>query len=296
MLFVVAAIAAATTMTVAVVASSPPPVDAGATTTVAPTTTAAATTTTARPTTTAVLPTLPEPANAETDPVRTIVPRIVAYEEALETEQQRQQAITTALSEGQNSIAVEQPPAMLCAIVPVPTPLTAEGRWERDGDPFVSDEMARRDPPGYGDCITAGDDEVFDEGVFQYVAVGPTGATSAVATLVVGVPSVVVWLLNDGDQPVCLVQASPSDADRYESFDAGDAPLAPGQAVAIRLAATDQDVRVYGCPPDDVLRSFDLAPQFGVYVELLGDQPDESVPPAPPGSTTSTTTRPTTTG
>jgi hypothetical protein len=67
--------------------------------------------------------------------------------------------------------------------------------------------------------------------------------------------------------------------------------------MAIRIADVDNDVRVYGCPPDDVLRSFDLSPQFGVYVDLLGgEEPEASTPSAPGGSVTSTTPRPTTTG
>ena len=67
------------------------------------------------------------------------------------------------------------------------------------------------------------------------------------ATLVVGVPSVAVWLLNDGEQPVCLVQASPLDADFYEAYQA-DSELLPGEALAIRLAAVEHDVRVYRLP------------------------------------------------
>ena len=134
--------------------------------------------------------------------------------------------------------------------------------------------MTRRDPPGYGDCVAAGDDERFDDGVYQYLAVGPTGATSAAATIVVGTRPVVVWLLNNGAEPVCLVQASPHEADFYESYRPNQA-VAPGQAMAIRIADTDNDVRVYGCPPDEVLHSFDLSPQFGVYVDLLGgEEPD----------------------
>jgi hypothetical protein len=278
------ALAAVVTSVAAVVAPGPGAVGAG------PTTTAPRPTTTVGPTTTAAAPpTLPEPESAERDPVRTVVPSIVAFPEPIASEQQRQQAITTALTERHNTVALQASPALLCAIVPLTAPLTTAGRWERDGEPFISDDSARRDPPGYGDCITAGEGEVFEEGVYQYVAVGPTGATSAAATLVVGVPSVVVWLLNNGDQPVCLVQASPEAADFYESFDAPESPIGRGQALAIGVAAVEQNVRVFGCPPDDVLRSFDLVPEFGVYVELF-----ESPPPG--GTATSTTTRPTTTG
>jgi len=261
-----------------------------------PTTTRPPATTPTTATTTAVVPTLPEPEDAESDPARTLVPRIVAYADPLESESERQAAVGSALSEGSNSVAVEAAPAMLCSIVPVTTPLMASGRWERNGDEFATDELTRRDPPGYGDCVAAGDDERFDDGVYQYLAVGPTGATSAAATVVVGVPSVAVWLLNNGDEPVCLVQASPHAADFYESFQP-DSELSPGQALAIRIADIDNDVRVYGCPPDDVLRSFDLSPQFGVYVDLLGgEEPEASTPVAPGGSVTSTTPRPTTTG
>jgi hypothetical protein len=274
-----------------VAAGTGPRAGAGPTTTRPP-----ATTPTTATTTTAVVPTLPEPEDAESDPARTLVPRIVAYADPLESESERQAAVGSALSEGSNSVAVEAAPAMLCSIVPVTTPLMASGRWERNGDEFATDELTRRDPPGYGDCVAAGDDERFDDGVYQYLAVGPTGATSAAATVVVGVPSVAVWLLNNGDEPVCLVQASPHAADFYESFQP-DGEVSPGQAMAIRVADIDNDVRVYGCPPDDVLRSFDLSPQFGVYVDLLGgEEPEASTPAAPGGSVTSTTPRPTTTG
>jgi hypothetical protein len=284
-------------------AGTGPRAGAGPTTTVAATTTLAAATSTAPPTTaatptttTAVVPPLPEPEDAESDPVRTLVPRIVAYAERLESESERQTAVATALGEGSNTVAVEAAPAMLCSIVPVASPLMASGRWERNGDEFATDELTRRDAPGYGDCVAAGDDELFDDGVYQYLAVGPTGATSGAGTVVVGARSVAVWLLNDGTEPVCLVQASPREADFYESFQP-DSELLPGEALAISVASVESDVRVYGCPPDDVLRSFDLSPQFGVYVDLLGgEEPDASTPAAPSGSVTSTTPRPTTTG
>jgi hypothetical protein len=272
-------------------AGAGPTTSVARTTTTAPVGAAGATTTTA-----AAPPTLPEPENAESDPVRTLVPSIVAFEEVLESESERQAAVATALDERQNSVAVQAAPQMLCSIVPVTAPVMASARWERNGEQFASDELTRRDPPGYGDCVTAGDDERFDDAVYQYIAIGPTGATSAAATVVVGVPSVAVWLLNNGSEPVCLVQASPDQADYYESYQS-DSELQPGEALGVRLAAVDSDVRVYGCPPDDVLRSFDLTPQFGVYVDLLeGEEPDASTPQAPAGAVTSTTTRPTTTG
>ena len=211
--------------------------------------------------------------------MRTLVPSIVAVDErARHSAAERQPVVAAALTEGSNSVAVEATPGTLCAVVPVAAPLMAAGRWERDGEPVASAELTRRDPPGYGDCISADDVGDFDDGVYQYVAVGETGATSAAATLVVGVPSVAVWLLNNGDEPVCLVQASPPDADFYEAYQA-DSELLPGEALAIRVAAVDHDVRVYGCPPDDVVRSFDLVPQAGVYVDLFGgEEPAESTP------------------
>ncbi len=197
--------------------------------------------------------------------------------------------MAAALTEGRTAVAVEATPGTLCAVVPVAAPVMAAGRWELDGEEVASAELTRRDPPGFGDCITADDVGDFDDGVYQYVAIGESGATSAVATLVVGVPSIAVWLLNNGDEPVCLVQASPLDADFYEAYQP-DSELLPGEAVAIRVAAVDQDVRVYGCPADDVVRSFDLVPQAGVYVELFeSDEPGESTPSSG-GSPTSTTT------
>jgi hypothetical protein len=270
---------------------------AGATTTVAATTTVPATTVPATTTTTAPPPPLPPPADEASDPVGALVPSIVAYSEALDSGDERQAAISAALTDRTNAVATDAQPETLCAAVPVAAPLMAAGRWELDGEPLATSPELRRDPPGYGDCLDGEEFDGFDDGVYQYVAVGPTGARSAAVTFVLGVPSVPVWLLNDGEQPVCLVQASPGPADFYESY-AADSQLLPGEALAIRLAAVDHDVRVFGCPPDDVVRSFDLEPQFGVYVDLFGsDEPEGSTPPtAPAGSATSTTARPTTTG
>jgi hypothetical protein len=172
-------------------------------------------------------------------------------------------------------------------------PLMAAGRWERDGETLATADLIRRDPPGYGDCVSTDETGGFEDGVYQYVALGETGASSAVATVVLGVPSVAVWLLNNGAEPVCLVQTSPHDADFYESHQA-DSELLPGEALAVRVADVTHDIRVFGCPPNDVERSFDLDPQAGVYVELFaGDEPAESTPGGP---STSTTVRPTTTG
>ena len=115
-----------------------------------------------------------------------------------------------------------------------------------------SAELTRRDPPGYGDCISTDETGGFDEAVYQYVAVGETGALSAAATVVIGVPSVAVWLLNNGDSAVCLVQASPPEADFYEAFQA-DSELLPGEALAIRVAAVETTgARCSDVPPDDV--------------------------------------------
>jgi hypothetical protein len=259
---------------------------------------AGATTTTARPSTTipattTTPPSLPPPADEASDPVRALVPSIVAIEDELATVAERQPVVAAALTEASNAIAVETPTRTLCAVVPVGAPLMAAGRWERDGETLATADLTRRDPPGYGDCVSTDESGGFEDGVYQYLAIGETGASSAVATVVLGVPTVAVWLLNNSDQPVCLVQTSPHDADFYESHQS-DSELLVGEALGVRLADVAHDVRVFGCPPDDVERSFDLAPRGGVYVDLFaGEEPAESAPGAP---VTSTTVRPTTTG
>ncbi len=285
------AVTLATVISVSVVtaAAGESAVRAGATT-AAPTTTRP-TTTVAAPTTTP--PSLPPPADEASDPVRALVPNIVAAEDELATVAERQPVVAGALTEASNAIAVETPARTLCAVVPVGAPLMAAGRWERDGETLATADLTRRDPPGYGDCVSTDEPGGFADGVYQYLAIGQTGTTSAVATIVLGVPSVAVWLLNNGDQPVCLVQTSPHDADFYESHQS-DSDLLPGEALAVRLADVAHDVRVFGCPSDDVERSFDLEPQAGVYVDLFsGEEPAESTPGDP---ATSTTVRPTTTG
>lgn len=261
-----------------------------ATTTVAPTSTsAAATTSTAS---TAPLPSLPEPASTDVDPAATLVPRLVAEAERLTTAGDQRTLIDAAITDGTNTVAVEDEPATICAVVPVSAPVATSGRWQRDGEPLDDSAEERRDPPGFGECLTADEGETLDEGVYQYLAVGAAGARSAVATLVIGAAPVTAWLLNDGEQSVCLVLAAPGPADLYEAF-AADSELLPGEALAIRFADVDHDVQVYGCPPDDPVRSFDLMPRAGVYVPLFGGEGAEGSTPSSEAATTSTTLRPT---
>jgi hypothetical protein len=272
-------------------------------TTVAPTSaatpsSAAGPSTSAAPTTTASAITLPEPAGEAVDPVRTLVPRIVAIPAVLASVEDRRAAIDAALADPNTAVAVEDGPGTLCAAVPVAAPLMADGRWERNGEPIATTGSVRRDPPGFGDCLPNDDGEPFRDGVYQYVAVGATGARSAAATIVIGAGTVAVWLLNNGEEAVCMVHASPTQADFYEAFGISS-PLQPGEALAIRVADVDQDVRVFGCPPDDVLRTIRISPEPQTYVELFDgpDPPDTATErPASGGTATATspTTRPTT--
>ena len=234
----------------------------------------------------ATTPPLPEPESEAVDPVRNVVPRITAIAEVLNTDEDRREAIALALADTSTAIAVEDGPGTICAVVPVTAPLMAEGRWERNGEPIASSGEQRRDPPGYGDCIPNDDGEPFRDGVYQYVAVGPTGATSAAATVVVGSSSVVVWFLNSGDEPICLVHVSPEAADFYEAL-ATDGPIQPGEAIAVEVADIDQDVRLFGCPPDSVLRTFRISPEPQTYVDMF-DRPD------PVATSTPATAAPTT--
>jgi hypothetical protein len=273
--------------TVAPTSAATPSSAAGPSTGAAPTTTPPASTIT-----------LPEPAGEAVDPVRTLVPRIAAIPAVLASVEDRRAAIDVALADPSTAIAVEDSPGTLCAVVPVAAPLMADGRWERNGESIASTGTVRRDPPGYGDCLPNDDGKPFRDGVYQYVAVGATGARSAAATIVVGVGTVDVWLLNNGEEPVCMVHASPTQADFYEAFGISS-PLQPGEALAIRVADVDQDVRVFGCPPDDVLRTIRISPEPHTYVELSDgpDPPDTATePPASGGTATATspTTRPTT--
>jgi len=263
-------------------------------TTIPPPTSTAPSTVAAVPTgpTTTVAP-LPAPENESVDPVRLLVPSITVVAEALTDEADRQTAIVTALAAPSHTVAVEAAPGTLCALVPVAAPLMAEGRWERNGQPVRTTPEQRRDPPGYGDCFTNDNGEAFSDGVYQYVAIGPTGATSGAATVVVGSEPLVAWFVNNGDEPVCLVLVSPEPADFYEANDT-DSPLLPGEAIAITLADVDHDVRVFGCPPDEAVASFQIAPEPQIYVEMF-DADDEppaptSLPPTSVAAATTTTT------
>ncbi len=268
------------------VATTATPTTDAPTTSVAPT---AVTASSLQPTTTV---TLPEPESDAADPVRTLVPNVVVATEVLLEDADRQPLIDAALAEGDNTVAVEAEPGTLCAIVPIAVPVMAGGRWERNGEPIAPSIEQRRDPPGFGDCITNDNAEAFREGVYQFVAVGPTGATSAAASVVVGVEAVDVWLVNNGDEPVCLVLISPSRADYYESHDT-ESPLLPGEAIAISAAAVEHDVRVFACPPDDSVRTFRFTPEPQSYVDMF--VVDDDAPASVPTDSGAATAAPTTT-
>jgi hypothetical protein len=254
-----------------------------------------------RPSTTATPappPSLPEPESEEADPARTLVPSIVVAPGVLETVEQRRPIIVRALDENRNAVAVEEGPGTLCAVVPILAPVMVAGRWERNGEPIAASDLRRRNPPGYGECIN-NDGEPFDAGVYQYVAVGQTGATSAAVTLVVGSTTVALLLVNNGTGAVCQIHVSPRQADLYEAFEARTgSPLRPGEAIAIRVADVEQDVRVFGCPVDDELTTFRVEPQAQTYVDMFdaeGSNADATPAPTATGPSTSATPPTTTT-
>jgi hypothetical protein len=230
------------------------------------------TTTPPAPTTTApATATLPSPPSREADPVGVLVPTLTVNPEVL-TPQQQAAAVTELLATPRHSIAGAQP-GTICAAVAITTPLAARAWWERNGETVRRVEEAVRRPPGFGDCLTAGGDRLRD-GTYQFVVAGPTGATSAAPTVVVGAS--VVWAVfrNNGDRPVCMLHISPRQADRFEAYQL-DPPLAPGRLARVPVAVTEQEVEVFECPESgdlsDVTRdaSFSLIPVHNTPTDLF---------------------------
>ena len=112
------------------------------------------------------------------------------------------------------------------------------GRRERNGEPIASDGGdSARSTRLRGDRVPNDDGEPFRDGRVPVRGGRATGASSVAATIVIGVGTVDVWLLNNGEDPVCLVQVSPTQADFYEAFDPGP-PLQPGEATMMTVALT----------------------------------------------------------
>lgn len=244
----------------------------------------AATTVIALATPTSTTVAVPRPENEAADPIRTLVPIVAVVPAVLTGNADREAAIGAVLANGATTVAVLTEPGTLCAVVPLQVPVMAEFRWERNGEPIGTGAEQRRDPPGFGECITRPNGEAFDEGTYQYVAIGPTGATSAAASVVVGVEPVDTWFVNNGDEPVCLVLLSPTRADYYEGHDT-DTPLLPGEAMSISAAAVEHDVRVFGCQPNESLRTFTMTPEPLTYVDLFDDDTSTSTTPSTTPST-----------
>lgn len=211
--------------------------------------------------------TVPEPAVA-------VLPTISADPGVLDADQQAA-LIAAQLGAPTSRVAAPGETGTICAVVALAAPVTAGGRWERDGETVRDVGATLRAPPGYGDCLTGDGGRPLAAGVYQFVADGPA-VTSGAATFVVGAEPVTVRFVNDGAAPVCLLLVSPTRADRYEAYRLEPA-LAPGEVAAIALAAVDQDVGVFECaatdelaPTDRPARSFTFTPT-GAEVTLSGE-------------------------
>ena len=119
------------------------------------------------------LPSLPPPADEASDPVRALVPSIVAVEERAGHRRR------TATGRGRGAhrgaatrVAVVPRLRTLCAVVPVAAPLMAVDGGSATASRWRRQTLTRRDPPGYGDCVSTDETGGFDEGVYQYLAVG----------------------------------------------------------------------------------------------------------------------------
>ena len=262
-----AALAATAVAAVAVVGAATTAGGGGPT----PTTEAAQRQTTAAPTTAAPPPTLPLPPSRDADPVGALVPTLIVDPQVLNPRQQTA-TVDELLANPRRSVAAAQA-GTICAAANLSTPLTARAWWERNGETIRRVDEAVRRPPGFGDCLSTDGDRLPD-GTYQFVVAGPTGATSAAPTFVVGTGAVWAVFRNNGAGPVCMLYISPRQADRFEAHRL-DPPLAPGRLARVAVAATEQEVEVFECPASGDLggatraASFSLIPVHNTPTDLF---------------------------
>ena len=200
------------------------------------------------------------PRTKTSDPVRSLVPSIVAVDDVLDRRRATSSGRRCGTHRGSNTVAVEEPPGTLCAVVRVAAPLMAAGRWERDGEPVGVGSARAPRPAGIrrlhhgrrrrrlrrrrlpvrrgrrhrGDL--GGSDARHRRSVGRRLAAQrrrrsrcASSRRHRMSRLLRGVPARLRAVARRG--------------------------------AGLQVAAVDQDVRVYGCPPDDVVRSFDLVPR-----------------------------------
>ncbi len=222
-------------------------------------TTAAPTSTTVGGSTTTTVP---------TTPIGDVVPNVAAFAELLATPVEAQPQIDQLLVAGRHDVAVTGPVLSLCATVSLQAPLTAGGRWERDGREISTSAPIGRAPPGFGECLSDGG-EALPDGSYQFIATDVEGNESAAGGLVVGAQRIEQRFTNNGSEPLCAVRIAPSDASYFEVYVYDGAPIAPGSLVTLPVAEVDQDVEAVACGSGEIVAGFDFEPQAGEVQALV---------------------------
>lgn len=193
-------------------------------------------------------------------PVGALVPHVVAF--ATPPAGANAPEVLAALTAGRHDVAVDTTVGALCATVETAEPVTAAGRWERDGHEVASTTASALRAPGFADCIDAGGDPMPD-GVYQFVVTDEAGATSAPGTIVLGASVVSQSFVNETDEPVCGLRLAPLRAGYFELFDATAAPIAPGAAATVPLADVRQTFEAVACDDGSTVASAQLRPDAG---------------------------------
>ena len=192
------------------------------------------------------------------DYIATLVPNLAGFAEHLSTPELVAPQVDAMLASGRHDVAVEGPITSICAALPMDRPLAVRGRWERDGRRVASTDLARRDAPGFGECLT-NDGEPLEDGSYQYIAADSNDEESAAGGIVVGAARIEQQFRNDGDDDICAVRIAPSVSRYFEVYVFDAQPIAPDATITLPVAAVTQDVETVGCD-DEELTSFSFQP------------------------------------
>jgi hypothetical protein len=147
-------------------------------------------------------------------------------------------------------------------------PLALRGRWERDGRRIALTDLERRDAPGFGECLD-NDGDILAAGADQYIAIDNDGRESAAGGIVLGAALVEQQFANDGDEPICAVRIAPATTRYFEVYVYDAAPVTPGSAITLAVAAVEQDVETVGCAGGEVLGAFRFHPDSAAVQSLV---------------------------
>ena len=191
--------------------------------------------------------------------VQNIFVRVEAFDALVADEDLTPTFQELATREGDNPVATTDDVINLCAAMPLDADVNASVEWVRDGTTVLAGDPIDLFAPGDGACLNNSGDPLV-AGSYEVSFTDAAGAMSGVALFTVGSETVTQTFVNDTGVEVCSVDAGPTPAGFYQTFElASGASLPVGDSILFDVAAVEHEARAVDCD-DNPLESFFFTP------------------------------------